>query len=61
MKDSLASDFIKWITEKKPEKINLIPGIIITVAKYQAERNQVIDPVVSLLALIFTLQQMFNK
>lgn len=59
--NSLANDFIKWITEKKPEKINLIPGIIITVAKYQAERNQVIDPVVSLLALIFTLQQMFNK
>jgi hypothetical protein len=31
------------------------------VAKYQAERNLVIDPVVSVLALIFTLQQMANK
>ena len=58
---SLCSDFIKWIQEKRPQNANLIPGIIITVAKYQAERNLVIDPVVSLLALIFTLQQMANK
>ena len=58
---ALGSDFIKWIQEKKPEKASMVPGIIITVAKYQAERNQVIDPVVSLLALIFTLQQMANK
>jgi DNA polymerase III delta prime subunit len=58
---SLSSDFIKWIQEKRPQNANLIPGIIITVAKYQAERNLVIDPVVSLLALIFTLQQMANK
>jgi DNA polymerase III delta prime subunit len=59
--NSLSSDFIKWIQEKKPEKISMIPGIIITVAKYQSERNLVIDPVVSLLALLFSLQQMDNK
>jgi DNA polymerase III delta prime subunit len=58
---SLSSDFIKWIQEKKPQSSGLIPGIIITVAKYQAERNLVIDPVVSTLALIFTLQQIINK
>ena len=58
---SLSTDFVKWIQEKKPEKISMIPGIIITVAKYQAERNLVIDPTVSLLALVFTLQQMANK
>ncbi len=58
---SLSSDFIRCIQEKKPQNSGLIPGIIITVAKYQAERNLVIDPVVSLLALIFTLQQMANK
>lgn len=59
--NSLSSDFIKWISEKKPEKQSLIPAIIITVAKYQAERNLVIDSVVSLLACIFTLQQLANK
>ena len=58
---SLGSDFIKWLQEKKPGSINLIPGIIITVAKYQAERNHVIDPAVNLLALIFSLQIMTNK
>lgn len=58
---SLSTDFIKWIQEKKPQSANLVPGIIITVAKYQAERNLVIDPIVSLLALVFTLQQMTNK
>lgn len=58
---SLGTDFIKWISEKKPQSVGLIPGILITVAKYQAERNHVIDPSVSLLALIFTLQQMANK
>jgi replication factor C small subunit len=59
--NSLSTDFIKWIQEKKSEKISMIPGILITVAKYQSERNLVIDPVVSLLALIFSLQQMANK
>jgi len=58
---SLSSDFIKWLEEKNPSKLNLIPATIITVARYQSQRSQVIDPIVSLLALIFELQQMFNK
>jgi len=58
---SLSSDFIKWLEDKNPAKLNLIPVTIITVAKYQSQRSQVIDPIVSLLALIFELQQMFNK
>lgn len=58
---SLDSDFIEWLKEKHTSKLNLIPPTIITVAKYQAQRSQVIDPVVSLLALVFELQQMFNK
>lgn len=58
---SLDSEFIVWLQEKHPTKIGLIPAIIITVAKHQAERNLVIDPVVSLLACIFSLQQIANK
>ena len=58
---SLSSDFIKWLEEKNPSKLNLVPATIITVARYQSQRSQVIDPIVSLLALIFELQQMFNK
>ena len=58
---SLDSEFINWLQEKFPERINSIPPIIITVSKYQSERNHVIDPVVSLLACIFSLQQILNK
>jgi len=58
---SLGSEFINWLQEKHPSRINLVPPIIITVAKYQSERNLVIDPVISLSACIFTLQQIFNK
>ncbi len=58
---SLDSEFINWIQDKHPEKSRLIPPIIITVAKYQAERNHVIDPVVSLLACIFSLQTVIGN
>lgn len=56
--DCLSKEFIDWIKEKKPEKNNLIPRIIIEVAKYQSMRNTVIDPVTCLLALIFSIQEM---
>lgn len=55
--NSLATDFILWIKEKKPNLIPIIPQIIVLTAKYQAERNLVIDPVVSLLALFFSIQK----
>lgn len=58
---SLGTEFIKWIQEKKPQSVGLVPVIIISVAKYQSERNLVIDPVLSLLALVYTLQQLTNK
>jgi len=58
---SLGSEFINWISEKRPDKMNTIPAIIITVAKYQSERNLVIDPALSLSACIFSLQQIVNK
>jgi DNA polymerase III delta prime subunit len=59
--ESLSSEFINWLSERHPGKLSLIPATIITVAKYQSQRSQVIDSIVSLLALIFELQQMFNK
>lgn len=56
--NSLASDFILWIKENKTNLIQFIPQILILVAKYQAERNLVIDPVVSLLGLFFSIQKL---
>jgi hypothetical protein len=58
---SLDSEFINWLTEKHPGKLSLIPNIIILSAKHQAERSQVIDPITSLLALVFSLQGAMNK
>jgi DNA polymerase III delta prime subunit len=58
---SLDSEFINWLTEKHPSKLSMIPNIIILGARHQAERSQVIDPITSLLALVFNLQASMNK
>jgi DNA polymerase III delta prime subunit len=57
----LSKEFIEWIKEKNPEKIGLIPNIIITVADYESKRNLVIDSATCLTALIFRLQEIVNK
>ena len=56
--ESLGREFIDWIQEKKPEKASIIPAVIILVAQHQAQRNQVIDPVVSLLSLFYSIQKL---
>lgn len=58
---SLDSEFVNWLTEKHPSKLSMIPNIIILGARHQAERSQVIDPITSLLALVFNLQALMNK
>lgn len=58
---SLDSEFINWLIEKHPSKLSMIPNIIILGARHQAERSQVIDPITSLLALVFNLQALMNK
>jgi replication factor C small subunit len=56
--ESLGREFIEWIREKKSEKSSVIPAVIILVAQHQAQRNQVIDPVVSLLSLFYSIQKL---
>jgi replication factor C small subunit len=58
---SLGTEYVDWIRENQPDKVKRIPEIIILVAKYQAQRTQVIDQNVNLLALIFEIQQVMNK
>lgn len=53
---SLGGDFVEFIQQTHPQKISVIPQITVTVAKYQSQRFQVIDPVVSMLACIYELQ-----
>jgi len=53
---SLGNDFIDYIKTEESPSIKNIPQIIITVAKYQSMRNQVIDELISLLACVYELQ-----
>jgi DNA polymerase III delta prime subunit len=54
---ALGSEFIDWIISKHPDKSKFIPSILVETANHQSQRNLVIDPVVSLLSLIFTIQK----
>jgi replication factor C small subunit len=56
--ESLGREFIEWIREKKSEKTAVIPAVLILVAQHQSQRNQVIDPVVSLLSSFYSIQKL---
>ena len=55
---SLGDEFINWIIDNRPELKKIIPGVIVIVAEHQAQRTQVIDPMVSLLSLFFKIQKL---
>ena len=57
---SLGAEFIDFIQQERESYIQFIPQVIITVAKYQSQRQQVIDPAVSMLACIYELQSILN-
>jgi replication factor C small subunit len=58
---ALSYDFVEYIKVNAPNKIDLIPMVIITVCEYQAQRLQVIDASITLLACVYKLQQILNK
>lgn len=58
--NAFGSEFIEWLKDKHPDKQQMIPGVLVTVADYQSKRHLVIDPVVSLLALVFSIQKMMS-
>jgi len=57
---ALGDEFINWIINNKPDHKKIIPGVIILVAEHQAQRTQVIDPMISLLSLVFQIQKMID-
>ncbi len=59
--NKIGTEFIDWIAEKHPEKTNSIPSIIITTATHQAQRHQVIDPIISCCSLAFSIQKILNN
>lgn len=57
---ALGEEFISWIIKNKSSHSKIIPAVIVMVAEHQAQRQVVIDPVVSLLALIFNIQKLID-
>jgi DNA polymerase III delta prime subunit len=55
---ALGEEFINWIINNRPELKKIIPAVIVLVADHQAQRTQVIDPMVSLLSLVFQIQKL---
>lgn len=58
---SLGSEFPEWIKDNHADKLPKLPIIIVEVAAHQAMRNQVIDPVISLLSLVYKLQKSIQQ
>jgi DNA polymerase III delta prime subunit len=58
--NSLGAEFIEYITQERQSYTKFIPQIVVTVAKYQSQRQMVIDPAISMLACIYELQSILN-
>jgi replication factor C small subunit len=56
--EAMGREFIDWVQENHPEKSGIIPAVMILIAQHQAQRTQVIDPVVSLLSLFYSIQKL---
>jgi DNA polymerase III delta prime subunit len=53
---SLGNDFIEYVQAEKPNSVKHIPQIAICVAKHQAQRVNVIDPIITMLSCFYELQ-----
>lgn len=58
---TLGEEFIEYIQSEKSTATRFIPQIAITVAEHQAQRNHVIDPVITLLSCVYKLQEIVRQ
>ncbi len=58
---SLGEDFIEYIQQEKPQSVKHIPEIVVEVARHQAQRIHVIDPVITMLSLVYKAQEIIRK
>lgn len=58
---ALGNDFPEYLKSKYPDKISKLPVILITLAEYQYQKAFTIDPVITLLATIYRIQQILNN
>jgi hypothetical protein len=58
---ALGGEFIEWIIKNKNTHSKIIPAVVVLVADHQSQRTQVIDPMVSLLSLVFQIQKLIHQ
>jgi replication factor C small subunit len=58
---TLGEEFIEYIQQERTQYVKHIPQIVITVAKHQAQRVHVIDPVVTMLSCVYEIQTAINS
>lgn len=58
---ALGVEFIEYIQQEKTQSIKHIPQIIVAVAHHQSQRVHVIDPVVTMLSCVYTLQTIIKS
>ncbi len=58
---TLGEEFVEYIQQEKLQHVKHIPQIIITVAKHQAQRVHVIDPVITMLSCVYEIQSIVNS
>ena len=58
---AIGKSFVTYFSKVMPNKVNLIPLIVIIIAEHQKDLNNQPDKVVVLLSLIFKLQQLIQQ
>lgn len=58
---TLGEEFIEYIQSEKPSAVRFIPQVAITVAEHQAQRQHVIDPVITMLSCVYKLQEIIRQ
>lgn len=58
---ALGSELIEYIRTEQPTYDKAVPQIIVTVAKYQSMRSQVIDPIITMVACCYELQTIIKE
>lgn len=58
---SIGKEFPEFLKENFSSHLNKLPMIVVETAKHQAQRTLVIDPVITMLALVYTIQNIINS
>jgi replication factor C small subunit len=58
---ALGTDFPEYLKNMAPARLDKLPPILIAIADYQYQKAFSIDPLVTLLACVFSIQTIINK